>query len=110
MRHNVAGGWVRVRTWCLDGVGSVEVSNSGRQIPGELAVTLLEPFRRLDERAGDADGLGLGLSIARSVAAAHHGQISAASREDGGLDVSVRLPGVAGEPSAARGQGSRTPG
>lgn len=92
VRHNVAGGWVEVRTGCFDGVASVEVSNGGRQIPGELAVALFEPFRRLDERAGDADGVGLGLSIARSVAAAHHGQISAVSRPDGGLDVSVRLP------------------
>ena len=95
VRHNVPGGWVRVTTGCLDGTASVEVANGGRQIPGELAAALFEPFRRLDERAGGADrgdGVGLGLSIARSVAVAHHGSISATSRPDGGLEVSVRLP------------------
>ncbi len=49
-------------------------------------------IRRLSERAGSPEGTGLGLSIVRSVAVAHHGQITARSRPAGGLEVSVLLP------------------
>jgi signal transduction histidine kinase len=38
-------------------------------------------------------GAGLGLSIVRSVAAAHQGDVIARARPAGGLDISVRLPG-----------------
>ncbi|MGH3985604.1 MAG: ATP-binding protein, partial [Pseudonocardiaceae bacterium] len=37
-------------------------------------------------------GAGLGLSIVRSVARAHHGEVHAHSRPDGGLRVHVRIP------------------
>ena len=40
-------------------------------IPDELVITLVEPFRRLESRAGRSDGVGLGLSIAQSVANVH---------------------------------------
>ena len=54
---------------------------------------LFEPFRRIRQRVGSATGSGLGLSIVRSVALAHDGEVTAAPREGGGLVVSVTLPG-----------------
>ena len=54
--------------------------------------SLFEPFRRLSGRAGPPDGTGLGLSIVRSVAVAHHGQVTARQRPTGGLEVAVLLP------------------
>jgi signal transduction histidine kinase len=93
-RHNVPGGWIRVSTGVRGDRVFVEVSNSGARVPDGLAADLFEPFRRLTERTSDADGLGLGLSIARSVAATHRGTITARSRPDGGLDVSVLLPRI----------------
>ncbi|MFE5597382.1 ATP-binding protein, partial [Streptomyces sp. NPDC056549] len=54
---------------------------------------LFEPFRRLrQERTGSDKGVGLGLSIARSVARAHGGRIIAEPREGGGLVMRVTLP------------------
>jgi signal transduction histidine kinase len=50
-----------------------------------------EPFRRLGT-ARTGDGLGLGLSIAASVAQAHGGRVSIDPLERGGLRVSIRLP------------------
>jgi signal transduction histidine kinase len=91
-RHNVPGGWIRVSTGVRGDRAFVHVSNGGAHVPEALVADLFEPFRRLAERTTDANGLGLGLSIARSVAVAHSGAINACSRPDGGLDVSVLLP------------------
>jgi signal transduction histidine kinase len=53
---------------------------------------LFEPFQRANGRAASGErGLGLGLSIVRAVAEAHHAQVSATARPDGGLAVTVRL-------------------
>jgi K+-sensing histidine kinase KdpD len=54
--------------------------------------SLFEPFRRMEGRTGSASGAGLGLAIARSVAAAHAAALDAAARPAGGLDVRVDLP------------------
>ena len=93
VRHNVPDGWVQVATGTRGGMAFIEVANGGALIPGELVPSLFDPFRRLSERAGSPDGTGLGLSIVRSVAVAHHGQVTARPRPAGGLEVSVLLPG-----------------
>ncbi|WP_411139289.1 ATP-binding protein, partial [Streptomyces sp. C10] len=50
-------------------------------------------FRRLrTERTGSDKGVGLGLSIVRSVVRAHDGTITARPREGGGLVMRVVLP------------------
>jgi signal transduction histidine kinase len=48
------------------------------------------------DRTGSPDGMGLGLSIVRSVALAHRGQATARPRPAGGLEVTVSLPGYPG--------------
>jgi signal transduction histidine kinase len=54
---------------------------------------LFEPFRRLSaDRMSHTEGAGLGLTIARSIAQAHFGAITAKPFHDGGLDVVVHLP------------------
>jgi len=96
IRHNVPDGWVQVATGTRDGMAFIDVANGGPLIPAELVPSLFEPFRRLSERSGSPDGMGLGLSIVRSVAIAHRGQATARPRPAGGLEVSVSLPGYAG--------------
>ena len=92
VRHNISGGWLHVATGLRDGMAFIDVTNVGPRIPDDLAPALFEPFRRLDERSGSAEGLGLGLSIVRSVAIAHNGYVSARPRSAGGLEISVLLP------------------
>jgi signal transduction histidine kinase len=91
VRHNVAGGWVTVRTGVDDGTPSLRVRNSGPVIPPEQRDALMEPFRRLDggRSSTHQDGHGLGLSIVAAIAAAHDAELRADPMPDGGLDVRV---------------------
>ncbi|UFQ18520.1 MULTISPECIES: sensor histidine kinase [Streptomyces] len=87
------GGWVEVTTEAQHGQAVLVVSNTGPVVPAYEIDNLFEPFRRLrTERTGSDKGVGLGLSIARSVARAHGGRIIAEPREGGGLMMRVTLP------------------
>ncbi|MEU9320322.1 ATP-binding protein [Streptomyces sp. NPDC048295] len=94
VRYNVPeGGWVEVTTELQGGQAVLVVSNTGPVVPAYEIDNLFEPFRRLrTERTGSDKGVGLGLSIARSVARAHGGRIIAEPREGGGLVMRVSLP------------------
>jgi len=94
VRHNVAqGGWVRVRTGTTgDGRAWLEVSNSGPVVPRYEVPALFEPFRRYGTERLHGPGAGLGLSIVRTVARAHGGEVRATARDEGGLVVTVTLP------------------
>ncbi|MEU0625776.1 HAMP domain-containing sensor histidine kinase [Streptomyces rubiginosohelvolus] len=94
VRYNVPeDGWVEVTTEVSDGQALLVVSNTGPVVPAYEIDNLFEPFRRLrTERTGSDKGVGLGLSIARSVARAHGGRIIAEPREGGGLMMRVTLP------------------
>ncbi|MFI8851291.1 sensor histidine kinase [Streptomyces sp. NPDC053499] len=94
VRYNVReGGWVSVSTEAQPGQAVLVVENTGPVVPAYEVDNLFEPFRRLrTERTGSDKGVGLGLSIVRSVARAHGGAVSAVPREDGGLVIRVTLP------------------
>ncbi|MEU3793084.1 sensor histidine kinase [Streptomyces fructofermentans] len=94
VRYNVAqDGWVEVTTEIRNAQAVLTVSNTGPVVPAYEVDNLFEPFRRLrTERTGSDKGVGLGLSIARSVARAHGGHIVAEPREGGGLVMRVTLP------------------
>ncbi|MGP4011137.1 sensor histidine kinase [Streptomyces sp. 4N124] len=94
VRYNVPeGGWVEVGTEVQHGQAVLVVTNTGPVVPAYEIDNLFEPFRRLrTERTGSDKGVGLGLSIARSVARAHGGHITAQPREGGGLVMRVTLP------------------
>ena len=92
VRHNEPGGWIRLRTGRRDAGAYLEIANNGSFISDDAVPALFEPFRRLESRTGTSDGVGLGLSIARSVAAAHRATITARSQPDGGLSISVVIP------------------
>lgn len=86
IRHNGPAGTACIRTSDV-----LVVENTGPAIPADMAASLFEPFRRLDERVESAHGVGLGLSIVRSVARAHGGDATAVARPDGGLRVRVEF-------------------
>ncbi|MEU9590668.1 HAMP domain-containing sensor histidine kinase [Streptomyces sp. NPDC048219] len=94
VRYNVAEqGWVEVTTAVENGQAVLVVTNTGPVVPAYEIDNLFEPFRRLrTERTGSDKGVGLGLSIVRSVARAHGGHIYARPREGGGLVMRVTLP------------------
>ena len=89
--HNVPGGSVAVRV----ADGRVRVTNTGPVVAQDDVAGLFEPFRRGEGRDRMGPGAGLGLSIVRSIAAAHGGTVAAVARtaeEGGGLAVTVTLP------------------
>jgi signal transduction histidine kinase len=93
-------GWVAVTSGLDDGNAQLTVENPGPTVPTYEIPTLFEPFRRLattERRAtpGGNHGAGLGLSIVRSVAHAHGGDVHATPRPDGGLTIHVRIPALA---------------
>jgi signal transduction histidine kinase len=95
VRYNVPDGWVGVRSGTRpDGVVVLEVTNTGPVIPRYEIPGLFEPFQRHGTQRLAAPGAGLGLSIVRAVTRAHGGDVHAEPRDEGGLVVTVTLPGA----------------
>jgi signal transduction histidine kinase len=94
IRHNEPGGWIRLSTGFGQGGAFLHIANSGRYVPDEALPTLFEPFRRLEGRLSSRDGVGLGLSIAKSVSTAHGASLDVRSLEQGGLDIRVHMQGI----------------
>jgi signal transduction histidine kinase len=92
VRHNLDGGWIDIRTRTDGESACLEISNSGQLIASQLTESLFEPFRRAGERTTNAKGVGLGLAIVRAIVTAHRGAVTARSRTEGGLTLSVSLP------------------
>jgi signal transduction histidine kinase len=91
--YNVPGGWVRITTGASNGAAFLRVTNSGLPVAADDVGSLFEPFRRLDGRAedGGGHGIGLGLSIVRAVATAHDARLASRTRPEGGLELTVVL-------------------
>jgi two-component system, OmpR family, sensor kinase len=74
----------------------VNVTDTGPGIPPELQPRIFERFFRADEARSrsetDSGGAGLGLSIARWIAEAHHGQLELARSDASGTTFTVTLP------------------
>jgi signal transduction histidine kinase len=93
LTHNVAGGWVDVRTSTAGESATLRVGNGGPLMPREVVPVLFEPFRRHGaDRTGARRGNGLGLSIVSAIAKAHGGVVRAEPGVAGGLEVVVALP------------------
>jgi PAS domain S-box-containing protein len=81
-----------VRTTSIDTANVlVEVQDSGTGIAADKLESIFEPFI-----TSKPEGLGLGLSICRSIIERHGGRISAANNADRGATLSITLP-AAGE-------------
>jgi signal transduction histidine kinase len=71
----------------------VAVEDRGPGIPRSEREKVFEPFYRIESsRNPDTGGVGLGLSVARSIAREHGGDIVLATRKGGGLTARLDLP------------------
>ncbi|MEO6238092.1 MAG: ATP-binding protein [Vicinamibacterales bacterium] len=93
-RHTPAGGRVDVSATREGGMVRIAVTDTGCGIEAEHLPHVFDRFYRADpSRDRATGGAGLGLAIARRLAEAHGGTVSAASEGQGrGTTVTVHLP------------------
>jgi len=86
------GRLARVAVYVLGADVKIEIADAGPGLPRAELERVFEPFYRTDPaRNMDVGGIGLGLSVARSVARAHGGDVWLTSSADG-LTAHVQLP------------------
>ena len=78
---------ISIRTSRVENFARLSVSDRGPGIPEDKLKEIFEPF--FTSKAG---GMGMGLSIARTIIEAHHGLIWAKNRDHGGASFRIRLP------------------
>jgi signal transduction histidine kinase len=90
------GGEANVTLIVEPGALRIRVEDRGPGIPPDELENVFRPFRRLEtSRNRETGGTGLGLTIARTFARAHGGDVALANRPEGGLRADLVLP-VAG--------------
>lgn len=74
------------------GEAVAEISDDGPGVPADMLQRLTEPFFRADAARGDANGAGLGLSIAQAIADSHGGRLDLKNRTPRGFSAELVLP------------------
>ena len=103
LKYSPPGAPVTVRVGPAGCGVEVSVEDAGIGLAGEDAARVFEPFvRSAEARRRGVDGLGLGLAVARRIAAAHGGSLGVTSTPGRGSRFTLRLPaagvGPAGSP------------
>jgi two-component system sensor histidine kinase CpxA len=71
----------------------IAVRDRGSGVPEDELVRLFEPFYRVSEaRDRSTGGAGLGLAITERAVRWHGGAVGARNAQDGGLEITIRLP------------------
>jgi signal transduction histidine kinase len=78
---------ISIRTSRVENSAQLSVSDRGSGIPEDKLKEVFVPFF-----TSKAEGMGMGLSIARTIIEAHHGLISAKNRDHGGATFRIRFP------------------
>ena len=97
LRHQPPPGRVRVSTSGLGGRTQVRVVDTGPGVPEEAREEIFLPFQRHGD-APSGDGVGLGLAVARGLAEAMGGEVSAEETPGGGLTMVIELPSAEEDP------------
>jgi signal transduction histidine kinase len=96
IKYSPPGSTVTLGCRCEENRYVISVSDSGPGIPADLQARVFDRFFRADKarsRAeGGTSGAGLGLSIARWIAEAHHGQLDLTRSDSSGSTFTATLP------------------
>ncbi len=90
IQNSPEGSCVEIRVQISKDQVFLSVLDEGEGIPEDMLETVFEKFTRLPD--AKKAGLGLGLSIAKEIAALHSGDIRASNRATGGSDFTLSLP------------------
>ena len=91
VKYTVAGGCICIRARAINGSVEVSIENNGEPIPAERRPHIFERFHRAWS-VGQTSGQGLGLSIARELAAAHGGELVLVRSDEEWTEFRLRLP------------------
>ncbi len=87
------GGSADVAITTSEAMIGITVSDRGPGLPSDQLEAVFDPFVRNEpSRSRETGGVGLGLTIARTIAVDHGGSVRLQNRDGGGLEVVVALP------------------
>jgi signal transduction histidine kinase len=87
------GGGAAIAVLREDGATILRVDDDGPGIPEGRIAEMMEPFTRGEASRNRATGgAGLGLTLARTIAEQHGGELVLGNRQTGGLRAEIRLP------------------
>jgi signal transduction histidine kinase len=87
------GGRAHARAWRQGDHAVVDVDDEGPGVAAEEMEKLFEPFYRVERsRSRETGGIGLGLSVVRTIARAHGGDVVLENLPKGGLRARTTLP------------------
>ena len=87
------GGSATVAVQPTDKAIVVTIDDNGPGMPDDMLERVFQPFYRLEgSRSRDTGGVGLGLSVARTIVEGIGGTIQLSNRPEGGLRATVTLP------------------
>jgi two-component system heavy metal sensor histidine kinase CusS len=77
IKYNLPNGWIRIDARRQGATVSITISNCSQDIPVSDRQRIFDRFHRGDPaRTRKVEGIGLGLSLAREIARAHHGDLT----------------------------------
>ncbi|MFN0077965.1 MAG: ATP-binding protein [Prosthecobacter sp.] len=92
LRYNQPGGFVRFTLAQDEKSLRITVANSGPGIPEADRIKIFQRFHRADAARNRAEGVGLGLAIAREIARAHGGELELLSSASDETCFGLTLP------------------
>ncbi len=75
-----------------DGMLRITVTDQGAGIPGPEQMHVFDPFYQVDRKNLEQQGIGIGLTLTRSIVDIHNGSVQLESQPGAGTRVIIRLP------------------
>jgi two-component system, OmpR family, sensor histidine kinase MtrB len=92
IKYSPDGGTVKILVRADEASAVFEIADEGLGIRPEDIPSIFQPFRRVGKVDPKIPGIGLGLSVARHIVAAHGGNIDVKSRSGAGTVFFVTIP------------------
>ncbi len=93
-QHTSDGDVIALGSAVSDAQARFWVRDTGPGIPSEDQPRIFDRFVRGNHNGGRSEGAGLGLSITRAIAEAHHGEVTVQSRPGAGATFTVVIPSI----------------
>lgn len=95
IKYNLADGWIKVDAFQNNSLIKITIVNASKGINIGDRALIFDRFHRGDpSRNRKIEGIGLGLSLAREIVRAHHGELMLDPTSEGETSFSVSLPMV----------------